>query len=135
VSRVLCIPRPGVSAKLAARVLGVLEKYSLRHRNDLHTVRPIELLRQAGLVYEGQLGASTEMTSATGLTVSQLRLVQEMCEDAQACVTAGIETCRTCDKGLCSTHLYALARAESYRALAAQLGADCAATPCTLVNS
>jgi hypothetical protein len=69
-------------------------------------------------------GMSRGLASNTfGLTCAQIQLIEEMCADAQWCVTAGIETCPACDKGLCFHHACALAQAETYRALAAQLGA------------
>jgi hypothetical protein len=134
VSRLGRILQPRVNATLAARVMSVFEKYGLHHHNDLHTAHRIELPREAALMYDGRLDTSAELTAGRGLTTSQLRLVQEMCEDAQACVTAGIETCRACDEGLCPMHSFALARAEAYRALAMRLGADRLDPSYTLAN-
>jgi hypothetical protein len=108
---------------MATAVLKIFEQHGLHHHDVRHTSRAIALVREASLVYDAQLESPTEPAKRGGLTCSQLQLLHEMCENAQVCVTAGIETCRACDHGLCLNHAYALAQAASYRAFAVELGA------------
>jgi hypothetical protein len=119
-SQIGCILRPGLDPALGAAVLEIFGQHGLHHHDDRHTRRAIELVWEASLVYDAQLDAPAERANESfGLSSAQLQLVQEMCEDARFCVTAGIETCAACDDGLCGAHASALARAESYRAVAA----------------
>jgi hypothetical protein len=108
---------------LVAEVLGIFEQHGLRHHDDEHTGHAITLVRAAARVYDAQQDEVPAVpVPGNDLSWRQLRLLAEMCEDARACVTAGIETCRDCDRGTCRPHALALARAESYRTIAGQLG-------------
>jgi hypothetical protein len=109
---------------LVADVLAVFEQHGLHHHDDEHTGHAIALVRAAAFVYDLQQHALGAAPAADNrLSRRQLRLLADMCEDARACVTAGIETCPNCDGGICRPHTRALARAESYRTIARQLGA------------
>ena len=117
-----------VSVNLVADVLDVFERHGLHYRDDHHTGRAAGLVRQAAMVYDTprEIPAGTAV-SVSAFAASRLELLAEMYRDACACVTAGIETCEDCDRfadGICPAHSDAVARAEAYRGLARQLGAD-----------
>ena len=110
---------------LVAEVLDIFERHGLRYHDDDHMCRAILLVREAAHAYDAQPDRAAELQPHShGLTSRQLRLLAEMYENARICVTAGIETCARCDGGVCRTHARAVARAESYSALARQLGAQ-----------
>lgn len=107
-------------------VLDVFERHGLHHRDDRHTGCAVGLLRDAALIYDAQEPSWTAVVGAV-LMKDQVDLVAEMCRDAQAHVTAGLETCGECDRlhgDLCELHEIALARAAAYRTLAVRLGAQ-----------
>jgi hypothetical protein len=117
----------GVSVNLVADVLDVFERHGLRYRDDHRTERAAGLVRQAAIVYDTlrELPAGTAVSGAAA--TPRLELLAEMCQDACACVTAGIETCEDCDRfadGICPLHSDVLTRANAYRDLARQLGAE-----------
>lgn len=115
---------------LATEVLEVFERYGLRFQDSEQMCRTIGLVCEAALAYHAQAEQTAPIEPRShGLTSRQLRLLADMCEDARLCVTAGIETCQRCDRRVCRAHARALSRAESYRNLALQLGAQVAAYP------
>jgi len=114
-----------IATQLVVDVLGVFERHGLRYRDGLHSGRAVELVRAAAMVYDGLL-LPWESAAGTGLGVSDLEVLTDMCEDARTCATAGIETCQDCDKfaeNICPLHAEGVLLAHRYRDLARQLGA------------
>ena len=117
----------GVGIGLVAEVLDVFERHGLHYRDDEHTGGATLLVQDAAMVYDAQRDMPNGTAiCGTALTGAQLERLVEMCQLAQECVTAGIETCEDCDgfvEGICPPHSYALACADAYRRLARKLGA------------
>jgi hypothetical protein len=116
-----------VSVNLVADVLDVFERHGLHYRDDHHTGRAAGLVQEAAMAYD-TVRAIPSGTAVSGpaFAAPRLELLAQMCQDACACVTVGIETCENCYRfadGICPVHSDALARADAYRGLARQLGA------------
>lgn len=124
-----CDANAGISIteKLVSDILHLFERYGMRRSDEEHA---------NGAVHRPDKESSTHRTptNANGLseltlTDNQLRIIAQMCEDACACVTAGIETCRDCHSRTCRIHARALARANRYRAITRILGAHLPSFP------
>jgi hypothetical protein len=110
-----------VTDRLVADLLRLFQRYGLHPGDGCDSGGAAEPSTKGTPEHTGP--AEPTVQNELALTGNQLRTVAQMCEDACASVTAGIETCRDCDSSACRIHARAIARANRYRAIARQLGA------------